>query len=78
MNSSTPSAGIVSPAPENPRTSQHEVLTLTRVLLPEIQAFFESEEGPVGVYRVEKATGSTQKQTGIANKAGTSLPMLPP
>ena len=55
----------------------HEVEALARVLLPEIQAFFESEEGQREYRRVEsKAPGRTREQD--ITKAGTSITMLPP
>ena len=49
----------------------HEVEALARVLLPEIQAFFESEDGQREYAEVEsKAAGRTREQ-GIT-EAGTS------
>ena len=47
----------------------HEVEALARVLLPEIQAFFESEEG-----QREFAEWKAQQE----QKAGASQTMLPP
>ena len=54
----------------------HEVEAIARVLLPEIQAFFESE-GATRIRRVEGKAGGRTAETGMT-KAGTSATMLPP
>ena len=52
----------------------HEVEALARVLLPEIQAFFESEEGQ----REFAEWKAQQEQNKVTHKAGASQTILPP
>ncbi len=54
----------------------HEVEALARVLLPEIQAFFESEEGQREFAEWKAQTADRTTETGIT-KAGTSLTDAP-
>ena len=55
----------------------HEVEALARVLLPEIQAFFKSEEGQRGVCGVESTTAGQTTRIDVI-KAGTCSKLLPP
>ena len=54
----------------------HEVEALARVLLPEIQAFFESEEGQREF--AEWKAQQEQNKVKLTHKAGASQTMLPP